>query len=163
MNVVKCNNNQKGFSLIELMVVVVILGMITLGLVAFFSGGVRSWIGGQSQLQAQREARQAMDRMVREIREGKLVTGTNLSIDVDIPALGTEPEKIITFSWSGTPGDPLYRGVNILIENVKQLNFNPDPKGSQVHILLEIDVDDDEKPDISLNSDVNLRNYGLDL
>ena len=49
--------NQKGFSLIELMVVVLILSLITIGLVTIFSGGVRSWIGGQSQLQAQREAR----------------------------------------------------------------------------------------------------------
>jgi MSHA biogenesis protein MshO len=62
---------KKGFSLIELMVVVVVIGLIVLGLVTFFTGGARSWISGQSQLEAQRNARQAMDRMVREIREGK--------------------------------------------------------------------------------------------
>jgi len=52
-------NNLKGFSLIELMVVVVILSLIVLGLVTFFTGGARSWISGQSQLTAQRSARQA--------------------------------------------------------------------------------------------------------
>ena len=60
---------QGGFSLIELMVVVAILSFIILGLVTFFSGGVRSWISGQNQLKAQREARIAVDRMVKEIRE----------------------------------------------------------------------------------------------
>ena len=28
-------------------------------------------------------------------------------------------------------------------------------------MLLEVDVDDDGNPDITLNTDVNLRNYGL--
>ncbi|RXG66813.1 prepilin-type N-terminal cleavage/methylation domain-containing protein, partial [Candidatus Atribacteria bacterium 1244-E10-H5-B2] len=59
---------EKGFSLIEMMVVVVILGLIVLGLATFFTGGTKSWITGQYQLAAQRNARQAMDRMVREIR-----------------------------------------------------------------------------------------------
>jgi len=36
--------NKKGFSLIEMMVVVVILGLIVLGLVTFFTGGARSWV-----------------------------------------------------------------------------------------------------------------------
>ena len=33
---------EKGFSLIEMMVVVVILGLIVLGLVTFFTGGTKS-------------------------------------------------------------------------------------------------------------------------
>jgi len=70
-------NNKKGFSLIELMVVVVVLSLIVLGLVSFFTGGVRSWITGQGQLQAQRNARQAIDMMVREIREASEVTTNN--------------------------------------------------------------------------------------
>jgi prepilin-type N-terminal cleavage/methylation domain-containing protein len=72
---IKLISNKKGFSLIELMVVVVILGLVVLGLVTFFTGGARSWISGQSQLEAQRNARQAMDIMVREIREGKSYSG----------------------------------------------------------------------------------------
>ena len=70
-------SNKKGFSLIELMVVVVILGLMVLGLVTFFTGGARSWISGQSQIKAQRETRQVMDRMVREIREANLINTEN--------------------------------------------------------------------------------------
>jgi len=153
-------NGKKGFSLIEMMVVVVILGLIVLGLVTFFTGGVRSWISGQSQLEAQRNARQAMDIMVREIREGKAYSGTATSITVDIPALGSDPEGSVTYTWAGTIGDPINREGNPLIDNVKTVSFaSTDP--SKVHIILEVDVDADGNPDITLDTDINLRNYGL--
>jgi prepilin-type N-terminal cleavage/methylation domain-containing protein len=152
------SKNQRGFSLIELMVVIVILGIIVLGLVTFFTGGTKSWVAGQSQLKAQREARQAIDRMVREIRHGEVVTtGTNNSITVTVPALGSEDAYNVTYNLSG---NTISRNSNPLINNVKTLSFDY-PDASKVHILLEVDVDDDGNPDISLNNDVNLRNYGL--
>jgi len=157
---IKLISNKKGFSLIEMMVVVVILGLIVLGLVTFFTGGARSWISGQSQLEAQRNARQAMDIMVREIREGESVSGTTTSITVEIPALGIETADSITYSWAGTSGNPIYREGNPLINNVKTLNFTY-PDESKVNIFLEVDVDGDSNPDITLDTDVNLRNYGL--
>ena len=142
-----------GFSLIELMVVVVLIGLMVFGLVAFFTGGARSWIIGQSQLKAQREARQAMDSMVREIREGSEVT-----TDTDIKIIFNTPWVTgITYELlSGT----LNRNSTPLINNVSNLDFDY-PSLSKVHILMEVDVDDDGRPDITLNTDVNLRNYGL--
>jgi len=173
-----CKKNQKGFSLIEMMVVVVILGLIVLGLVTFFTGGAKSWVAGQSQLKAQREARQAMDRMVREIREGKNVTSGSDgdTIFVSIPALGSELEYSVTYSLSNTT---IKRGTTPLIDNVlisgedifeyydsSGIKYDtPDsttlPIISKIHINLKIDVDGDSNPDITLNTDVNLRNYGL--
>jgi len=155
-------NSKKGFSLIEMMVVVVILGLIVLGLVTFFTGGVRSWISGQSQLEAQRNARQAMDIMVREIREGESVSsGTATSVTVNIPALGSSSAYSVIYKLSG---NIIEREVNLvsspLINNVKTLSFiSTDP--SKVHIILEVDVDADGNPDITLDTDINLRNYGL--
>jgi len=153
--------NQKGFSLIEMMVVVVILGLIVLGLVTFFTGGAKSWVAGQSQLKAQREARQAIDRMVREIRHGELITDDSINnISIDIPALeGTGSEYNVTYNFSGNT-NTISRDGNPLINNVKTLEFTC-PDASKVHILLEVDVDDDGNPDITLNSDINLRNFGL--
>lgn len=145
--------NKKGFSLIEMMVVVVILGLIVLGLVTFFTGGAKSWVAGQSQLTAQRNARQAMDRMVREIREASEITTKN------------DTEIIFDTPWvTGITYELLSNTINRnnipLINNVSNLDFDY-PSLSKVHILLEVDVDDDGNPDVTLNTDVNLRNYGL--
>jgi len=133
--------------------VVVILGLMVLGLVTFFTGGVRSWISGQSQLEAQRNARQAMDIMVREIREGSEVT-----TDTDIKIIFNTPWVTgITYELlDGT----INRNSSPLINNVIKLEFDY-PDASKVSIILEVDVDGDENPDITLDTDVNLRNYGL--
>jgi len=148
------NKQQRGFSLIELMVVVVILGLIVLGLVTFFTGGAKSWVAGQSQLEAQRNARQAMDRMVREIREAsEVTTNDDTKIVFDTPWV-TE----ITYELSG---NTINRNDTPLINNVSNFDFDYSADSSKVHILLEVDVDDDNNPDITLNSDVNLRNFGL--
>lgn len=168
--------NQKGFSLIEMMVVVVILGLIVLGLVTFFTGGAKSWVSGQYQLTAQRNARQAMDRMVREIREGKNIISSSDgdTIVVSIPNFDTAvPDDYdeVTYSLFGTT---IRRGTISLIDNVLSGEdifkyydnngievFSPNSTVSKVHILLEVDVDDDGNPDITLNTNVNLRNFNL--
>jgi len=137
------------------MVVVVILGLIVLGLVTFFTGGTKAWIAGQSQLEAQRNARQAMDRMVREIREGSnfVIDSDGNSITISYPSsFGKNP---VTYSLINTT---ISRDGSPLINDVKTLEFTSDV--SKVHILLEVDVDKDGNSDISLNADVNLRNYG---
>ena len=150
---IHCKLNQKGFSLIEMMVVVVILGLIVLGLVTFFTGGAKSWVAGQSQLEAQRNARQAMDIMVREIREASEVTTNNdTEIIFDTPWVTGITYKLLS--------NTINRNNIPLINNVSNLDFDY-PSLSKVHILLEVDVDNDGKPDITLNTDVNLRNYGL--
>jgi len=174
--------NKEGFSLIEMMVVVVILGLIVLGLVTFFTGGVKSWVAGQSQLTAQRNARQAMDRMVREIREGKnVISGSDSdTIVVSIPALGSEPTYDVTYNLSGTTIVRIKSATNLLIDNVLKITGedifeyydssgikydSPDsttlPKISKIHINLKVDVDKDGNSDVTFNTDVNLRNYGL--
>jgi len=147
------NKQQRGFILIELMVVVLILGLITLGLVTFFTGGTKSWVAGQSQLVAQRNARQAMDRMVREIREASEITTSN---DEKI-IFNTPWETGITYELSV---NTINRNNNPLINNVSNLDFDY-PSLSKVHILLEVDVDKDGNPDVTLNSDVSLRNCSL--
>jgi prepilin-type N-terminal cleavage/methylation domain-containing protein len=162
--------NKNGFSLIELMVVVTILSLMVLGLVTFFSGGARSWISGQSQLKAQREARMVMDSMVKEIREGKKVESVSTnSVTISYPAaLG---KANVTFALIN--GQILRNNVNILIDNIPGggLTFDyfdneekptVDPtKASKLRINLKVDVDKDTKPDIVIETEVNLRNYGI--
>jgi prepilin-type N-terminal cleavage/methylation domain-containing protein len=168
--------NQKGFSLIEMMVAMAVLGLIVLGLVTFFTGGTRSWVTGQHQLEAQRNARLSMDRMVKEIREGKNIISSSDgdTIIVSIPYFDTAaPDDYYEVTYS-LFGNTIQRGTNPLIENVltgeaifKYYNSSdtevpsPDATVSKIHINLKVDVDKDDSPDITLNTDVDLRNYGL--
>jgi len=150
--------NKKGFSLIEMMVVVAILSIIILGLVTFFTGGTRAWVSGQSQLKAQREARQVMDRMVKEIRHGQSATLNFIdSITIKIPKLGDTDAYDVTFAKSGRY---LYRDTNPLLDNVTKLEFTL-PDSAKLDILFEVDVDDDSNPDITLKTHVRLRNFGI--
>jgi len=166
---------QKGMTIIELMVTMAILSVIILGLVVFFSGGVRAWITGQYQLEAQRNARQAMESMVREIRHGKTVdiSSTSTSIVFKTPFNGSPDIRYHLNIGTGI----LYRNTtNPIIDDVLSLNFtyldNTDNvilasdsefsnKVSKVHIKLQVDVDGDSNPDITLNSDIDLRNFDL--
>jgi len=152
-------SNKKGFSLIELMIVVVILSLLILGLVVFFTGGARSWISGQNQLSAQRNARQAMDRMVREIREGSDIAGSSNTTSITINYLASFGKNPLTFNLP-VSSTTIYRDGTPLINSVKKLEFTY-PSESKIHIELEVDVDNDGNPDITLNTDINLRNYGL--
>lgn len=179
--------NQKGFSLIEIMVSLGILSLITIGLVTFFSGGTRAWVTGQYQLEAQRNARFSMDRMVKEIREGKNITsGSETSITVYVPSLGGNSAYSVIFALS-VSGTTIQRDTNPLIDNVLKIDgedifkyydnvkqyipnhSDPDidllnniSKISKIHINLKVDVDKDDSPDITLNADVKLRNFGLE-
>jgi len=167
--------NKKGFSLIEMMVVVVILGLIVLGLVTFFTGGTKSWVAGQYQLTAQRNARQAMDRMVREIRGASgIIANSTTSKEINF---NTPWNSNLNYSWSGKKWDPVFEDINSLINNVQILTFQyfdildvevalplteeTASKISKVHIDLKVDVDKDSNPDITLNTDVKLRNFGV--
>jgi len=153
--------DEKGFSLIELMVVVAVLSIVILGLVTFFTAGTRSWVSGQSQLKAQREARQVMDRMVKEIRHGKSATlNSTESIKVHIPALSDSSAYYVTFEKSGRYLNRIVdSGTNHLLDNVTKLEFTL-PDSAKLNILFEVDVDDDDKPDITLKTHVRLRNFG---
>lgn len=165
MNITK---NQKGFSIVELMVVVVIISLITLGLVSLFSGGMHSWVSGGYQLEAQRNARQAMDRMVKELRLSEsVIISDDDKVKVSIPDLtgAGGPGYHVTYYLKN--GDSVYRKKeigaggstdNILINDVLNLEFTY-PKSSRINILLEVDVDHDNLADISLNTAVNLRNF----
>ena len=167
--------NQRGFSLIEMMVVVVILGLITLGLVTFFTGGAKSWVAGQSQLEAQRNARQAMDRMVREIRESDSINNSSIITNISF----NTPFEVDAISYSlSVSGNSIIRQKNgnstTLIDDVlkfevtywnsSEVEKTPSSESdeiSKVCIILEVDVDGDENADITLGTDVNLRNFGL--
>ena len=184
------NKKCSGTTLIELMVVVTILSLVIIGLVSFFGGSTRSWISGQNQLQAQREARMALDRMVKEIRMGNYVLNNSITeIEISYPNELTAKEGInikrISF-YRDTAGvikrkvikEDYEENTTILINHIPADGFvikYLDSKGDEVfhgdfsnvsqisaiEITMKVDVDNDGNPDITLVTEVNLRNYGM--
>ena len=162
-----------GATLIELMVVVVILSLVTLGLVSFFGGGVRAWISGQNQLKAQREARVAVDRMVKEIREANFIeNGDSSSIEVNYPnALKGKHGDSVTYHLDTVNHRIMRNNNSILIDHIPADGFiityydddgNPtldSSASSRIKIELIVDVDNDDKHDITIETEVFLRNY----
>jgi len=170
---IKKKIDENGFTLMELMVVVVIMSLITLGATTLFGGGMRSWISGQFQLAAQRNTRIALDRMVKEIREGDSIDSSSDSdtIIVKYIVLGNTQ---VTYSWS-TPGEGLTRNSAPFLDNVHLLEFTylnsagiivtDKINASKILINIQVDLDGDAatggNPDVVLNTEVNLRNFGL--
>lgn len=172
-----------------MMVALGILSLIIIGLVTFFSGGTRAWVTGQHQLEAQRNARFSMDRMVKEIREGKnIINGSETLITVRVPHFNVNGniDSYYTVTYALLNDTTIQRDTNPLIDNVLKIagedifkyydsvkqyipnHSDPDinlldniSKISKIHINLKVDVDKDDSPDITLNADVDLRNFGF--
>lgn len=62
-------NNERGFTLAEMMVVCAIVGLVMASLLALVMTGQQAYWYGTTQVDAQQTVRIALDRMVREIRE----------------------------------------------------------------------------------------------
>ena len=84
---------QKGFTLIELMVVVALLAILGYGIVRFFTSTFRIWWQASQQIDAQQKARIAMDEMTRFIRQARPVTEIVVSEQA-----GEDANTMITFT-----------------------------------------------------------------
>ena len=84
---------KKGFTLIELMVVVALLGILGYGIMKFFTNTYRIWWQASQQIDAQQKARAAMDEMTRFIRQARPVTGITVGEQA-----GEDANTMITFT-----------------------------------------------------------------
>jgi MSHA biogenesis protein MshO len=90
-----CNN--KGFTLMELVVVLIVLGLMTSFAVPYMSNGVRAYNDTAAALQTVSKLRYASERIARELREINSVGG-NFSITTPVTTTGNN----ITFTkWDG--------------------------------------------------------------
>ncbi len=97
-----------GLTLIEILVVLFIMGFLTIALYYVLSAGIKGWREGKERTDIIAQARVAMDRLTREVREATYmkaadVTGINFSA-----YLGTTSSKIISYYYNSSQ-DILYR------------------------------------------------------
>lgn len=111
--------NPKGFTLIEIVITIVIIGILA-GLAAvIILQGVRAYSTEQSRSDVHYQARLAMERMAREIRIIRspaaitVSTATNLRFtDVNGAVLGFQWINPTVYRWNGAGNDVLATGVN---------------------------------------------------
>lgn len=118
--------SRKGFSLIELIMVIAVVGIISVAVAPIFFGGFQAFFTSRNLAGMNAQAELAMDRMAREIR------GADPSLDLDPTTLptasqfkfhlynGTTQAVWVTYSLSGTN---LMRNTDTLATSISNLAF----------------------------------------
>jgi len=108
--------NSKGMTLIELIVVIVLLGIVGVFTFQFIGSGVQTYIVASNQAGLLAEAKLAMERMARDIRDAKSITS---------PAAGGS-DSLITFTrtnatkWDIADESITFHLTGSTLEKVKQ-------------------------------------------
>ncbi len=73
-------NKTKGFTLIELVIAIALLAVVVMAIYAIYDTGTKTFRSQSSQIVAENELRDAMDRILLECRKGTSFSNTNKSI-----------------------------------------------------------------------------------
>lgn len=98
---------EAGFSLVELIIVVVILSILSIGFGRFMAKSVEGWTWTEDQADNSATARLALDRVAREVSAmPQPATSVSTMTATTLSFTGSDGSAR-SFSWSGTPGAPL--------------------------------------------------------
>ena len=181
-----------GFTLIELMVALVIASIVLAAIYGVYATLTRSYTTQNVAAEVQQVARAAVAYMAEEIMMAGLdptgITSAgfedatdkkiHFTLDYDMDGgLATDNIENITYSWSGTPGDPLTHNGDTFVDNVKELKFeyldsegqtlsNPDDNRSDIRtVVSSITVEEPAGRDGTVkrtySTAVRCRNMGL--
>jgi prepilin-type N-terminal cleavage/methylation domain-containing protein len=122
MNAMNTLRNQRGFTLAELLVVVAILALVLAGTLVALQQGQNAYQYGSGRVEVQQSARMAVDRMVRDLRTGTVVTASTAT-SVGFQYIDdTGATVTVTYSLTGT--------------NLQRNQTNPVPAAAQPETLI---------------------------
>ncbi len=115
---------QGGFSLVELILVIIILSIIAAVGSRMLGNGFNAYFSGRDLIDAEWQGRYAMQRISRELREVRSATAGDLVISANQISFTDNSANVITYVLSGTTltrnGQPLADGVSGLAFNYIQ-------------------------------------------
>lgn len=112
------SSQEDGYTIVEMMVVVLLLSLLSTVFYAFLFGGERASRDGRQWVEANQNARLAMERMQRELREADQIVSvsspdgkSSITFQSDLDQDGTfvtgtyvaniEPSEVLTYRWLG--------------------------------------------------------------
>ena len=94
--------DQAGYTLVELVTVMAILGLVLAGLTTMFQAGIRAEVRASREFQAQQNARRALDRLRRELHCANAISAPDgvpvSSVTVTLPATCPGPDTTVTYA-----------------------------------------------------------------
>ena len=95
--------DQRGLTLVELLVTTAIIGAIMAGIFVLQRGGQQAYLFGSNRVETQQKARGALDLMTRELRQAASITALGTATDITFVLLDEDDNpRTIRYALSGT-------------------------------------------------------------
>ena len=147
------STTQRGFTLVEFIIVIVLMGIISAIASVTLSQGFHSFFASQNVIDADWQARYALERMSREIRIVRSLSDITTASSAQF-SFNDINGNAITYNLSGTS---LMRNTQILADGVQSVTFTYfDKTGASTAILANI-----RYITISLNITLNNTNFTI--
>jgi len=163
---IKVFNNRKGFTLVEIILVIVVLSILLWFTFRFMDFAVRTYVLIREQEALYSDGTYIMERITRELSDAKSVTtpATGSSSPDELQFTRTNPsETVVIFKKSG---DQLLRNGSLMGRNINKFDVKrsvpTDAYDETIEITLELTSPDDpvHVPPFSITTQVTPNNYG---